>query len=64
MKKVLKDFNVISALKLRGVGVITGQQDIGVSYPQYHCTYLIPLHSTNLAMSFIILSDHSLTIVI
>jgi iron complex outermembrane receptor protein len=32
MKKVLKDFNVISSLKLREVGV-TGQQDIGVSYP-------------------------------
>jgi TonB-linked SusC/RagA family outer membrane protein len=29
----LKDFNVISSLKLRGGWGVTGQQDIGVSYP-------------------------------
>jgi iron complex outermembrane receptor protein len=61
----LKDFNVISALKLRGGWGITGQQDIGVSYPSIPL-YLISNTAAQYQFGnvFIILSDHSLTIVI
>jgi hypothetical membrane protein len=64
MKKVLKDFNVISALKLRGVGVYNGTAGYWSKLSS------IPLYLSNTAAQyqfgnvFIILSDHSLTIVI
>jgi iron complex outermembrane receptor protein len=59
----LKDFNVISALKLRGGWGITGQQ--GLSYPSIPL-YLISNTAAQYQFGnvFIILSDHSLTIVI
>jgi iron complex outermembrane receptor protein len=62
MKKA-KDFNVISALKLRGGWGITGQQD-GVSYPSIPLYLISNTAQYQFGNVFIILSDHSLTIVI